>query len=119
MNSTSQPFRSAHDRCDSRELQRPRTNHAPYTSSNQEPRHANTSRLDLAVLPFVRPGLARSNVEGSLERRHETFEAWAKGPVHTSLGQRPRSWAQRNPERHGVDSFLRHRARRRDEWRIP
>src|SRR6266704_3430082 len=35
---------------------------------------------------------------------------WAKGPVHTSLGQRPRSSAHTNPERQWRDSSVRHRS---------
>src|SRR5947209_3658468 len=69
MNSISQPSRSAHDRCGWPKPQRPETNHAPFASSNKAPRHANTFRRDLAVLFFLRPGLARSNVKASLKGR--------------------------------------------------
>src|SRR2546422_11337864 len=41
-----------------------------------------------------------------------------KGPVHTSLGQRPRSSAHTNPERQRRDASVRHRSSRGDEWRM-
>src|SRR5881296_1175946 len=71
MNSMSQPFRSAHAPCVWPKAQHPKTTHAPFASSNKESCHANTSRHDPAVLFILRPGLARSNVEGSLEGLYE------------------------------------------------
>src|SRR5438309_1457820 len=67
MNSISQPFRSAHDPCGWPKPQRPKTDHASFASSNEDPRHANTSHRDSAVLLMLRPGLARSNVEAPLK----------------------------------------------------
>src|SRR5438445_7576828 len=69
MNSISQPSRSARDRCGWPKPQRPKTTHVSFTSSNKDSCHANTSRRDLAVLFFLRPGLARSNVKASLKGR--------------------------------------------------
>src|SRR6266516_2563303 len=72
MNSISQPSRSAHDRCGWPKPQRPKATPASFASSNMESSHVNTSRREPAVLFFLRPGLARSNVEASLEGRQRS-----------------------------------------------